>query len=89
MDWGYIAAVALLFSIMLIATQRMIEKRRKIMRIFVIALAVLLMIRYTLHLENLIAYGIALVVSFLFWLLIGRYNPAPTDDTIKVYGLDD
>lgn len=89
MDWGYIAAVALFFSILLIVTQRTIEKRRKIMRIFVIALAVLLMIRYTLHLENLIAYGIALIVSFLFWALIGRYNPAPTDDAIKVYGLDD
>ena len=34
MDWGYIAAVALFFSILLIVTQRTIEKRRKIMRFF-------------------------------------------------------
>ncbi|MCA9882549.1 MAG: hypothetical protein KC546_14860 [Anaerolineae bacterium] len=89
MDWGYVTAVALLFSVLLIATQRMIERHRRFMRGFVIVLAVLLMIRYTLQLENIVAYLIALCVSFIFWLLIGRYNPAPTDDKIKVFGLDD
>jgi hypothetical protein len=31
----------------------------------------------------------AVVVSFLFWLLVGRYNPVGTSDDIHVLGMDD
>ena len=30
----------------------------------------------------------ALVVNFLFWALLGRYNPVGSSDSIRVYGLD-
>ena len=39
--------------------------------------------------EGWIAMILALVLNFLFWLLVGRYNPPSTDDEIKVIGLDD
>jgi hypothetical protein len=32
---------------------------------------------------------VALVVNFLFWLLIGRYNPVGSSEDIQVLGLDD
>jgi hypothetical protein len=89
MDWSYITLITSVFSILLIITQRVVATRRHLMRGFVISMAILLMIRYELQVENLVGYGIALFVSFLFWLLIGRYNPVGDDSGIKVYGMDD
>ena len=33
--------------------------------------------------------GAALIVNFVYWALFGRYNPAGSSDSIKVYGMDD
>lgn len=89
MDWGYVLLIALAFGVLLIITQRVVATRRHIMRGFVISMGILLMIRYELQLETLLGYAFALLISFLFWLLIGRYNPVGSDDNIKVYGIDD
>jgi hypothetical protein len=92
MDGGYLGVVALFFSVLLILTQRMEEKRKRIGRYFIIGLMILLMLRPNeIHLRgtNLVAYVIAFLVSGLFWVLIGRYNPVGSSDAIKVYGLDD
>lgn len=89
MDGGYILLIAITFTILLILAQRMEEGRKRFMRGFIVSMAILLMIRYELQLENVIGYVIALFNSFLFWLLIGRYNAVGTSDEIKVYGLDD
>jgi len=89
MDWGYVLLIASAFGVLLIITQRVVATRRHIMRGFVISMGILLMIRYELQLETLIGYAFALLISFLFWLLIGRYNPVGSDDNIKVYGIDD
>lgn len=35
------------------------------------------------------ALVIALVANFLFWFIIGRYNPTGTSDDITVIGMDD
>jgi hypothetical protein len=92
MDWGYIGAVTLFFTIILILAQRIEPKRARIARYFILIMMALLMLRpnYT-HLrgQNLVAYAIALFISLLFWLLIGRYNPVGSSDAIKVYGMDD
>lgn len=37
---------------------------------------------------NWAAFG-ALVFNFLFWFLIGRYNPPHSSDDIKVLGMND
>lgn len=89
MDWGYVTLVAVTFSILLIIAQRVEERRRRMVRGFIVSMAILLMIRYELQDENLVGYVIALFVSFLFWLLIGRYNRVGSSDVIKVYGMDD
>jgi predicted membrane protein len=91
MNWGYMLAVALSFGLLLILSQRVVQRHRRTFRFFIIAAAILLMIRYEFHLENIIGYVVALFLSFLFWLLIGRYNEVGDDDEtgIKVYGLDD
>jgi hypothetical protein len=92
MDWGYIGVVTLFFTVILIIAQRIEAKRQRIARYFIFIMMLLLMLRpnYT-HLrgQNLVAYAIALFISFIFWLLIGRYNPVGSSDTIKVYGMDD
>lgn len=92
MDWGYIGAVTLFFTLILIFAQRIEAKRKRIARYFIVLMMILLMLRpnYTyLRGQNLVAYAIALFLSFVFWLVIGRYNPVGTSDTIKVYGMDD
>lgn len=39
--------------------------------------------------EAWMAIALALVLNFLFWLLIGRYNPVRSSDEIQVLGMDD
>ncbi|QPC81018.1 hypothetical protein G4Y79_15040 [Phototrophicus methaneseepsis] len=89
MNWGYIFIVGLVFSTLLIFSQRVIPRRRRTMRIFIVVLGIILVLGTPLLGENILAFLIALIISFLFWLLIGRYNPPPEDDSIKVLGLDD
>ena len=33
--------------------------------------------------------GAGLIINFLYWALLGRYNPVGSSDAIKVYGMDD
>jgi hypothetical protein len=39
--------------------------------------------------EAILALIAALILNFLFWLLIGRYNPVGSSDNIRVLGMDD
>ncbi len=89
MDWGYIWLIGLAFGVMLILAQRIKPRQKRLFRGFIVTMAVILMIRYDLQGENLVGYFIALVISYLFWLLIGRYNPVESREEIKVYGLND
>lgn len=91
MDWGYIALIALVFGALLIIAQRVVPRHRRMTRGFIVTMAIMLMCRYdpSLQVANLIGYALALFISFLFWLLIGRYNPVKAEADIKVYGLND
>ena len=91
MDSGYVTAVTVFFTILLILAQRIEARRQRLARYFIIFMMILLMLQpnESLRPQNLVAYAIALFISFVFWVLIGRYNPVGTSDTIKVYGLDD
>lgn len=89
MNWGYIWLIAISFGLLLIIAQRVVPQRRRITRWFIFVLGVLLMLRGNLGTENLVGFLMALVISFLFWLLIGRYNPVSGEDTITVYGMND
>lgn len=89
MNWGYVFTIAITFSILLIVAQRLPERGRRFFRGFVVFMAFFLMIRYEQHLENIMGYLLAFLTSFLFWVLVGRYNPVKQESDIKVFGLDD
>ncbi len=38
---------------------------------------------------TILALVSAFIVAFLFWLLVGRYNPPGSSDSIRVLGLND
>lgn len=93
MDGNYLAFITLIMMLLFVMIQRTVPKRRRLTSVFV--LVCLLVIRQNaflkgdLHEETAIAFVIALPLSALFWLLVGRYNPVKTDDDVQVLGLDD
>jgi flagellar biosynthesis protein FliR len=89
MNGGYLLVVGISFGILLILSQRIVPRHKRMFRGFIVTMAIFLMIRYEYQLETLLGYVLALFLSFLFWLLIGRYNPVNDKDEIKVYGLND
>lgn len=91
MDWGYIWLLALTFGFFLILIQRIAGRAKRITRGFIVTLGLLtlLFVYPERRGESALGLFIALVISFLFWWLIGRYNPVQAKDEIKVYGLDD
>jgi len=92
MDIGSLILLALSFTVLFIMIQRAEAKRKRIVRIMVILL-ILLIVWYAnmtrLQSEALVGFMIAVVVSFLFWVLVGRYNPVGSSDDIHVLGMDD
>ena len=93
MDWNYLALITITVTLLFVLIQRTDPKRRRLSIAFV-ALC-LLIIRHNaflkgdLHEETIIAFALAFVLSGMFWLLIGRYNPVAADDEIQVMGMDD
>jgi RsiW-degrading membrane proteinase PrsW (M82 family) len=93
MNTEYLLLFTIIFSALFFVIQRTEAKRR----LFV---TVLLAIMPGIFLRNWVIYRdmeregwtaliIALVLNFLFWALIGRYNPVGSSDKIQVLGLDD
>ena len=93
MDWNYIALISITLSIFFILHQRIQPGRKAVSKLFIGLIFILLILIAALRLyysETITAVVIALMVAFLFWLFIGRYNPVQdADKNIKVYGLDD
>jgi uncharacterized membrane protein HdeD (DUF308 family) len=93
MDWGLFLLLLFGFLVVFMLLQRTDPKRR--FWVIVFAVLVLELARRfvwfrNVHTEGWVALIAAAVVSFVFWLIIGRYNPPKsTDESIKVYGLDD
>lgn len=92
MDMGLLALLTASFLILLIVIQRSEQRRRRVVTFFM-ALVGLLIAWWAAKTnsmgEALGGFVIALVLSFLFWLLIGRYNPVGSSEETKVLGLDD
>lgn len=90
MNSGYLLLVSVAFGLLLILAQRIEARHKRMFRGFIVTMAIFLMIRYEYQGETLLGYGFALLISYLFWLFIGRYNPVKnSNDEIKVYGLND
>jgi xanthine/uracil permease len=91
MESGYIAIVAAVYTGLLIVSQRIVARHQGHFRNFLIFTVILLFLRMNRFQENIIGLLIAVVIGYLFWLLIGRYNKVGNADEagIKVFGLDD
>jgi uncharacterized membrane protein YhhN len=92
MDVGSLILLSLSFTVLFILVQRAETTRKRIVR-YVVVLLILFIAWYanttSLQREALLGFIFALVISFLFWLLIGRYNPVGSSDDIHVLGMDD
>jgi hypothetical protein len=92
-DWGTFFAVFLIFSVLWIVGQRIAKRHQHSVRIAIVVLAAFwLWARVLIYpWEMILGLVASLFISFLFWILIGRYNPVgnPDDEQIKVYGLND
>ncbi len=93
MDWGYVSAIGIVSALLLLLIQRAEPARRRLVA-FVVFIC-LFVIRHNavvkddLYDETLLAFVLAIALNAVFWLLIGRYNPVTTKDSIDVIGMDD
>ena len=93
MDWSYVTLIAIVVSLLLIMIQRVERKRRRLAAV-IVAICFLVIWQNTsikphLSAETAVAFGIGIMLSALFWLLIGRYNPVGSSDDIEVIGMED
>ncbi len=92
MDWGITFLMTISFGVIFILIQRSETSRRRI--VWGSMIVVMLIIGYwavtaqTIG-ETLVGLVFGLILTGLFWMLIGRYNPVGSSDNIKVLGLDD
>lgn len=93
MNWGTFLLIALILSTLLFGVQRTEARRRRLALLILFVMGFLTW--YWANVRGLsdefyLAALVSLVLSFLFWLFIGRYNPvADSDETITVYDMDD
>jgi hypothetical protein len=92
MNMGYLLALTLVITALLMALQRAEPKKR--LTVFVILLIPAYLLRNFVLFREVVPEGwlalvIALVFNFFFWALIGRYNPVRSSDEIQVLGMDD
>lgn len=93
MNGGAFLFLSGLFTLALLLIQRTEAKRRRTV-IYLIAFLGLLIAYWAnaraLGSEFVVSLLAALLLNFLFWLLIGRYNPVgDSDKNIQVIGMDD
>jgi hypothetical protein len=93
MQGNYVLAFTVIFGFLMLLVQRTEARlRRKVFwGIFFTTVLVLwtFVDRRSLQGEVVLATILALFLNFLFWVLIGRYNPVGSSDNIQVLGMDD
>lgn len=93
MDWNYVGLIAVTVGLLLVMIQRTEPKRRRLAIFFVLICSIVIrhnaFLKNDLHEETLVAFVIGFLLSFAFWLLIGRYNPVTSEETVHVIGMDD
>ncbi|NWG16594.1 MAG: hypothetical protein HXY41_08165 [Chloroflexi bacterium] len=92
MDAGMVVLMTLSFGLLLLLVQRSERRRRR--TAFVLLLPVAFVVVWYANQrghqqEALVGFILALALNLFFWVLIGRYNPVGSSDSIKVMGLDD
>jgi drug/metabolite transporter (DMT)-like permease len=92
MQAGPFVLLLFAFGFMLLFIQRTEPKRRLIVALGMGVIGIVI-VRYVafrdFHAEAQTAFVVAAILNFLFWAIIGRYNPPKNSDDMKVLGLDD
>jgi hypothetical protein len=92
MDLSHFLLLFSAFMFIFMMIQRAEAKRRTLVAACMLIVGILTQ-RYAnyrgLHTEALVAFVSAGIISSLFWLLVGRYNPVGSSDDIHVIGMDD
>lgn len=92
MNWGLVVLLTAAISTIFIIIQRTEARRRRAVTWFML-LFFPVIVWFTSRRDGwgelIVALVIALLFNFLFWILIGRYNPVGSSDDIRVLGLDD
>jgi len=92
MDGGTLLLLSFLFTVIILIIQRTETKRRRGVGLFMFLFVPIILWYVGLRQSwgsAFVALLIALMLNFLFWLLIGRYNPVGSSDDIRVLGMDD
>lgn len=92
MDFGIFLLLTGWFSLIIFFIQRTEARKRRVIMLFMGVAAFL-----TIYWANYRELGgylpgaiiTACILNFLFWALIGRYNPVGTSEDIQVIGMDD
>jgi hypothetical protein len=89
MNWGAWLGLTLVFAVLILIVQRAEARRRRVTAL-VMLVAGELVRRYLMYrgwpMEGFWAFGAALILNVLFWLLIGRRYPPRSSDEIQVFG---
>ncbi len=94
MQTEYVILLTLFISGMMLVVQRSERKYRRVVFLLFLFTAGILLRNFVVYREiereGYTALVLSLVINFLFWLLIGRYNPVGSSDSnIQVLGMDD
>ncbi len=92
MDGGLLLLMTVSFTVVFLMVQRAEVKRRRLVIFFALLIG-LVIIWYAIttgsQREALVGFILGRILSLLFWLFIGRYNPVGSSDSIRVLGMDD
>ena len=92
MSIGTVILLTILYGLLVLLVQRAERKRRLLVAVIRVPIGV--SIHWYANIrsvgsESTTAIIAALILNFLFWVVIGRYNPVGSSDDIQVIGLDD
>lgn len=92
MNAQYLLLFSVVMTFLVFVYQRTESKKRLTVLLLLFVPAILIrnwIVYRDLDSEGITALGIALLLNFVFWVLIGRYNPVGSSDEIQVLGMDD
>jgi len=92
MNLEYFLLFTIIITLLLLLIQRTESGKRRIV-IFTMIIPAILIRNWAnyrdMETEAWAALATAILLNALFWLVIGRYNPVPSSEDIRVLGLDD
>lgn len=92
MNLGVVLLLTIIYGAMMLLIQRAEARRRLVVALVFLPIGAVIQ-WYISQIGNgssgVIAIIVALILNFLFWAVIGRYNPVGSSDDIHVIGLDD